>query len=216
MTLALTEKEIQYGDIGYEGSVPPDEGVSRFADLDYYRNKIREFQIHLNALAATADTLTELRERVSDPNLISEIDAWLADFAGNRSALFAAAEAVNLAANSANAVGVRMPVLQIPQGLAALPPLAIAAIAGAVAGTAWAISYAVERVAAARALVSRNEMLALLPENERAAALAAEQKIEAAQRNAESGVSAIAGAVKWIALAVAAWFGYKAIREMIE
>lgn len=214
MNLAQTEKEILYGDTGYEGSIPS-ESVSRFADLDYYRNKIREFQVHLNALAATADTMTELRSQVSDPNLIAEIDDWLADFGSNRNALFAAAEAVNVAADGANALGVRMPVVQIPQRLAALPPLAIAAIAGAVAGTAWAISYAVDRVAAARAIVARNETLALLPEEERAAALAADQKIELAQRNAESGISAIAHVVKWIAIGVAAWFGYRAVREAI-
>lgn len=214
MNLAQTEKEILYGDVGYESSLPS-EGVGRFADLDYYRNKIREFQVHLNALAATADTMTELRSQVSDPNLLAEIDDWLADFGSNRNALFAAAEAVNVAADGANALGVRMPVVQIPQRLAALPPLAIAAIAGAVAGTAWAISYAVDRVAAARAIVARNETLALLPEEERAAALAADQKIEFAQRNAESGISAIANVVKWIAIGVAAWFGYRAVREAI-
>lgn len=213
MNLAQTEREILYGDAGYTGEVTDSAGVSRFADLDYYRNKVREFQIHLNTLAATADTLSELREQTTNEELAAEIDAWLDDFASNKSALYAAAEAVNVAAQSANAVGVRMPVLQIPQQLAALPPLAIAAIAGAVAGTAWAVSYAIEKVAAARELVTRKQMLELLPEEERAAALAADQKIALAQASAEGPIGSIANAVKWIALAVAGWFVWKAISE---
>jgi len=212
---ALTEREILYGDVGYTGDVPS-EGISRFAEPDYYRAKIREFQVHLNTLAATADALRELRQRVSDPALASDIDAWLDDFESNRNALLLAAEAVNAAAQSANAVGLRMPVLQVPSQLAALPPLAIAAIAGAVAGTAWAVSYAIDRVAAARALITRKETLALLPEEERAAALAADQKIELAQRNAQSVIGNVADIVKWIALGVGIWFAYKAVREFME
>jgi hypothetical protein len=215
MNLVQTEKELLYGDSGYTGDVA-DEGISRFADLDYYRNKIREFQVHLNALAATADTLTELRAQTSNPALAEDIDAWLADFEANKTALLVAAEAVNAAAQSANTLGVRMPVLQIPQRLAALPPLAIAAIAGAVAGTAWAVSYAIDRVAAARAVITRKETLALLPEEERAAALAADQKIELAQRNAQTFVGSVADIVKWIALGVAGWFVYKALSEAIR
>lgn len=211
--LGATDREILYGDAGYTGETVDAGSLARFADADYYRGKILEFQQYLNALAATADTLQALGGQVSGTALAADIDAWLADLLSNRMALMVAAETVNAAAQSINALGGRMPVLAIPQNLSALPVAAIAAIAAAIAGTAWAISYAVEKMSAARALIARKETLALLPEDARAAALAADQQIAAVQASAMGPLGAIMNVVKWAAIGVAAFFAYKAIRE---
>lgn len=212
--LAQTDKELLYGDPGYTGEVVSASELSRFADPDYYRQKVLEFQSQLNALAASADTLLALRDQVTDSGLVESIDAWLADFYDRKGTLLLVAEGVNAAAQTANAAGVRMPVVSVPQQLAAFPPLVLAAIAGAAAGVAWAIAYAVDKIAQAVSLTTQKETIALLPENERAAALAASQKIQQAQANAQSALGSIAGLVKWIAIGLALFFGYRAIREV--
>lgn len=204
-----TEKELIYGGESYEGEVlDPETGLSRFASLSYYRNKITEFQQHLNALAQQKIAMENLLAATTDPNAAAEIRAWLDDLESNRFALLATAEAVNVAAEGANALGVRMPVPSVPQTLQALPPLALAAIAGAVAGTAWAISYAIDKGTEALAISRRMSVIESLPENERAAALAAEQQIKQAQ--AQGGLAGVINLLKWGAILVAGYFALQA------
>lgn len=211
-----TDKEALYGDTGYTGEVVDQTELSRFADPDYYRQKVLEFQSQLNALAAAADEMLALRDQVSNPQLRDAIDAWLQDFYDRKLQLSLVAEGVNAAAQTANAAGVRMPVVSIPQQLAAFPPLVIAAIAGAAAGIAWAISYAIGKISEAAAITGQKETLALLPENERAAALRANQNIQLAQTNAQSMFASISGILKWVAIGFVVFFGWRALQGVLK
>jgi hypothetical protein len=206
-----TQSEILFGDVGYTGAQPA-EGLARFADLDYYRAKILEFQVQLNALAATADTILSLRDQVQEGDLRDGLDAWLADFYDNRGRLQLAADAVNAASTGADALGIRIPSISMPQQLSALPPAVLALIAAAAAGVAWSISYAIAKVSEARALVSRNELLATLPDDQKAAAIAASDQIATAQANAGGPLANIANVVKWLAIGAAVWFSFRALQ----
>lgn len=210
-----TQNEILYGDEGYTGEVVDSGSVTQYADIDYYRNKIREFQSYLNALATTGDQMSALLPQVSDADLSSSISTWLSDLQSNTGALRLAAQTVNAAAEGANAFGVRMPVLSIPQQLAALPLAAVAAIAGAVAGTAWAVSYAIAKMQDAQVILSNNQTIANAPPEQQAAIAASLSKIQSAQAGASGGwLGSLSNIVMWGAIAVAAWFGFKAFREL--
>jgi hypothetical protein len=136
------------------------------------------------------------------------IQSWLDDYEAKRWQFIAAAESLNAAAQAANALGFRMPVVTVPQGLAAAP-LVIAGVASAVAVAAGLIAWAVDRIAQARAIAQRMALIAELPPEKRAEAIAAEQRIELAQMSA-SPISRIADIVKWVAIGVAVYFGYQA------
>jgi hypothetical protein len=193
----------------YTGECYDPESIARFAEPDYYRNKIREFQQTLDSLSQTASQMQQLAAIDSPERDL--IESWLADYESKRWQFVTTAEAVNAAAEAANAAGLRMPVLSIPQGLAAAP-LLVAGVAGAVAVAAGLIAWATERIAQAREIASRMAMIEDLPEDQRAAALAAEQKIALAQATS-SPITQIADIVKWVALGVAAFFAFRAWRE---
>ena len=182
--------------------------------MDYYRNKILEFQNYLNGLAATSDIMLQLIQS-ADPSsdLYASLHNWLADLQNNTIALQIAAGAVNTAAEGANALGARVPELSIPQSLAALPIIAIAAIAAAVAGTAWAVSYAVGKMEDAKVILSTNQTIAGAPPDQQAAVASALSKVQAAQASAASPWGTLSTLAMWAGIAVAAWFGFKAFQE---
>jgi hypothetical protein len=190
----------------YTGDCYDPESVTRFAEPNYYRDKIREFQQTMNALAETASVMRSLADTPSPEQDL--IQSWLDDYEAKRWQFIAAAESLNAAAQAANALGFRMPVVTVPQGLAAAP-LVIAGVASAVAVAAGLIAWAVDRIAQARAIAQRMALIAELPPEKRAEAIAAEQRIELAQM-AASPISRIADIVKWVAIGVAVYFGYQA------
>lgn len=208
-----------YDDVGYTGEVYDPDSLTRFADLDFYRDKIREFQVSLNELDATAQ---EMREFAALPLPPAEYDAalsWLIDYETNRERAILAAQTINIASSTANALGVRMPVLSWSlQGMG--NPAALAAIAGAVAGAAWFLSYSVERIMSARVLIEQTKanqaIIESLPQDQRAgvAAQLAKQAtaVAQAQARAENPIASVANVVKWVALGAAAFFAFRAFQ----
>lgn len=199
----------------YSGECYETGSISRFASLDYYRDKIREFQVTLNELAKTKESLSTLATLPLPPAEAAEIVEWFTQYEEKRGTVLATAEAVNMASQAANAIGVRMPVLSIPQTLNA-PPLMIAGIAAAVATAAALTAWAIDRIADARAIANRIALIDALTPDERAEAVKREQEIALAQANALNPVSAVANAIKWVAVGVAALFAYRAWREFSE
>lgn len=214
---APTPNQIIYGDTGYTGSTAPgtDSSVTQYASLDYYRGKIEEFQSYLNALAISHDAMITLAQQIdTSDDLYGQIDNWLNDLQNNTSALQIAATAVNTAAEGINAVGGRMPEISVPQQLSAVPLVAIAAIAAAVAGTAWAVSYAIGKMQDAQVILSNNQTIANAPPEQQAAVAQALSKITSAQASASNPLGSLSTIIMWVGIAVAAWFGLKALKEL--
>lgn len=199
----------------YTGECYDPNSLSRFASLDYYRDRIREFQVSLNALDAAAEEMRRIAALPLPPAEYAQAFDWLNDFENTRGRMVLAAQAINLAADSANALGVRMPVLSIPQNLRAVPPVAIAAVAAAVGAGAWAFAYAADKIAAYKAIAQRTALILSLPEEQRAAVAAGMQRVDLAQAQA-SPLSQIANIVKWVALGVAGWFAFRAIQDAMR
>lgn len=221
-SLAQTEKETLYSDPGYTGSDVDPNSLTRFADLDYYRNKILEFQKAMNAADETIQSLTLLLDQIGtfqgpllpdDQFAIDDARAILDEFNGKKGQFRAAATAINAASETANALGVRMPVVSVPQTLQ-LAPIAIAAIAGAVALGASLIIWLAGAIPRARAAAGRVAMIESMPAELKAEAIKREQEIALAEAHAsESPLVSIAGVVKWVAIGAAIWFGYQAFTK---
>jgi hypothetical protein len=199
----------------YTGECYDPNSLSRFGSLDYYRDRVREMQVSLNALDAAAQEMQRIVALPLPPAEYALAVDWLTDFDSTRSRLVTAAQAINLAADAANAVGVRMPVLSIPQRLAAVPPVAIAAVAAAIGAGAWALAYAADKIAAYRTIAQRTQMIMSLPESERAAVAAGLNRVDLAQAQASPLVQ-VANILKWVALGVAGWFAFRAAQDALR
>jgi hypothetical protein len=203
-----TIKELLYGDVGYEGT---DANPSMFS-VDYYRNKVREFQDSLNRLAATRDALASVPFWAVDESSYAAITDWLNDYEIRRAWIMEAAEGVNLLAQGANAVGIRFPVVSIPSGLNAVPPLlavaGIAALTAIVAVVEWAATMQMR----AKTVAEQTRIIAELPEDQRAAALQSLANVQTISE--QSSISAtIANSIKWIVIGVGAIFALKLLAD---
>lgn len=226
----MTENELLYGDYGYAGTTDPrsfdssllygDEGyagdtydpesLTRFADADYYRQKIREFQATLNAVDAAAAQLRRVYEIDGLPEEVwYDALSMLNDYEGRRTQFVLTAEAINLASAAANASGFRMPSVSLPQTLG-IAPLALAGVGAAVAGAAALIAWGVAWINGAHATAMRIAMLESLAPEDRAKAVNAALEIERAQAAADNPLSTIALTVRWVAIAAVGFFVWKA------
>lgn len=209
-----TDAELIYGDPGYEGDTYDPESITRFADADYYRAKIAEFQQTLNNVDAAYRQLAQIYQI---PGLSEDIwyEALLAieDYNARRSQFVITAEAINAASAAANMAGFRMPVVSIPQTLG-LAPLALAGVGAAVAGAAALIVWGVEWIRGANAIAMRISMLETLSPGDRALAVNAALETERILAQTEAGPLAnIAGIVKWAGIGLAAFFLYRAFER---
>ncbi len=205
----LGERGGDYSDEGYTGQVSTSS-----LSLDYWREKAREFQTILNSLdSAYLASLDMLTLPITDESR-EVIQGGVWDYENRRTGLKVVAEGVNAAAAAINAVGGRMPSLSIPQTLGMpaviLTPAILAGFAAMMGAIVWGREWIVgqnQRIQTAQLLES------ISPEERSAAASAALQVQTAASGSTESTFSAVAGYVKWGAIAVAAWLAYKALKD---
>jgi hypothetical protein len=207
------DSSIVYGDAGYTGDTYDPDSLTRFADADYYRSKISEFQATLNAVDLASMQLRRVYEIPGLPEDIwYEALALLNDYEARRGQFVLAAEAINLASAAANASGFRMPSVTVPQTLG-IAPIALAGIGAAVAGAAALIAWGVSWINGAHATAMRIGMLETLAPEDRAKAVAAALEIERAQAAADNPLSTIALTVRWVAIAAVGFFVWKAIQQ---
>jgi hypothetical protein len=177
---------------------------NKYFTTAYYANQIAQFQQTLIQLDQTAQAMQALAATPGvTPADLAQIQAWLDDYNGKKWEIQAAAATVNGIVNTANAFGLSLPNVSLPQTLQ-LAPLAIVGIAAAVAAVAAIVSWAAEKIATAHELT---QQLLSLPADQRAAAL---RQIEAANPSTLASVSTI---VKWAAIGALIFFGYKAWQQ---
>jgi hypothetical protein len=188
--------------------------------LDYYRNKLAEFQQMMLALDQTASAARALQPlalegaTVNDDlaRLYDDITTSLAEFDAKKASFRTAAEALNFAINGVNMVGANLAPLRIPQGLGVVPAAAAAAIAGGLAVAAALIVWGRDWIAG---MNERAKILtvagAITDPAKRDAALSEAMKIEAAsQATQESPLANVANIVKWVAGAAVVYFAFQA------
>jgi hypothetical protein len=183
--------------------------------LDYYRQKVVEFQNVLNAMDTTATAASNLAWESLDPQLSSDMDDFLAQYNDKKGQFRAAAEALNFAINGVNTVGANFPTVKIPAGLGFVPIAAAAAVAGAIAVAAALIVWGQEWIKGVNDRMKTTIVLDAIKDPEQKARVATQiaNADIALQQSQQSPLGSIAGGIKWIAIAALAFFAYSAFTK---
>ncbi len=192
--------------------------------LDYYRQKALQLQSLLNGFDTVYFDLQGMAAIASNLDdggaMLNEINGLLGDFEDKRSQLVNTAQALNLASDGLNAVGVEFPQVNVP-GMAGVPLAAVAVVAGVIGAAVVLISWGNRAFALAGDIARRMQqadVIAKLPESERAnavqTAINAERNIELERAKInDSPLAGAASLLKWALIAAVAYFGYKAWKE---
>ena len=183
--------------------------------VDYYRNKVAEFQNVLLEMDAAAAIARQMIDDDVSPEITVGYQADIQAFEGKKGAFRMAAEALNFAITGANLVGGNFKPVRVPGQLAALPVAVIAGVAAAVAVAGGLIVWGRDWIAGVNQRTLEAARLATLTPEARERVIRAQQELEAAQNRAEgSPITAIAGAAKWIGWAVAAYFIWRTVEGL--
>jgi len=185
--------------------------------LDYYRQKIVEFQnvlVQMDSAAEGAQGLIDLG--LDDPELVDDLNGLLADYDLKKGFFRTAAEGLNFAISGVNMIGGNFPSVRIPAGLNAVPVIAAAGVAAALAVAAGLIVWGRDWIKAVDERARRSQILQALPEGPQRAQAAREmQKIDGAVREADqSPLASIAQIVKWVAIAGLVYFGMQTFKSL--
>jgi hypothetical protein len=197
-----------------ESAVPGDTASP--IQLDYYRQKIVEFQNVLVQMDSAAEGAGDLIYIVDDVSLLEDLNGLLAEYDLKKGYFRTAAEALNLAISGVNLVGANFPAVKIPRGMNAIPLVAAAGIAAALAVAAGLIVWGRDWIKSVDERARRSQILQALPEGpQRAEAARAMAKIDGAVREAEeSPLASVANIVKWVAVAAVIYFGLQTFKEL--
>lgn len=185
--------------------------------LDYYRQKIVEFQnvlIQLDMAADGAQGLLDLQ--INDPELNDDLNSLLAEYDLKKGFFRTTAEGLNFAISGVNLIGANFPSVQVPRGLNAVPLVAAAGIAAALAVAAGLVVWGRDWIKAVNERAARSQILQAIPEGAQRAAAAQELlKIDGAVKEADaSPLGSIAQIVKWVAIAGLVYFGMQSFKSM--
>jgi hypothetical protein len=186
-------------------------------ELNYYKQKLAEFQSMLFELDNTAESAFRIMALTPDTETATEMQTLLDQWDGKRYQFKIAAEGINLAIAGANAFNVDLKKLSVPQSLGFAPaaapavPISLAAVAAAVAASAMLIIWGRDWIAGVNQRAKLSLQYDNLSPEVRDQVIQEQVKIEESQRAAnESPISVIAGSIKWIAIAAVAFFAYRA------
>ena len=182
-------------------------------ELNYYKQKLAEFQSMLFELDNTAESAFRIMALTPDTETATEMQTLLDQWDGKRYQFKIAAEGINLAIAGANTFNVDFKKLTIPAGLGAAP-VALAGIAAAVAAAAILLVWGRDWIAGVNERAKLSLQYDNLTPEVRDQVIQEQVKIEESQRAAnESPISVIAGSIKWIAIAAVAFFAYRAFSK---
>ena len=179
--------------------------------VDYYRNKVAEFQAVLLEMDASAAIARQMIQDDVSPEITAGYQEDIQAFDAKKGQFRAAAEALNFAISGANLVGGNFRPVRVPGQLAALPVAVIAGVAAAVAVAGGLIIWGRDWIAGINQRTREAARLSTLSPEARERVILAQQELEAAEARANaSPITAIAGAAKWVGWAVAAYFVWRA------
>jgi hypothetical protein len=195
------------GDFVIDDDAPP-------VPTNYFRDKALEFQQIINALDATNREVDMLIGALPESQLLDELVAQKAELEAKKGQIKLVAEAVNFAANGLNQLGANLPSISIPQTLGAVPLVVAGAGAAAVAAAAAVIVWGKAWIDGINQRLRNAELLASVPEADRAKVAEAVLKTDVALAQAnQSPLASVAGIVKWIAIGAVAFFAYQAFQQ---
>jgi len=202
--------------LGAVGESPMQSDTASPIQLDYYRQKIVEFQNVLVQMDSAAEGAGDLIYIVDDVSLLEDLNALLAEYDIKKGYFRTAAEALNLAISGVNLIGGGFPVVKIPRGMNAVPLVAAAGIAAALVVAAGLIVWGRDWIKSVDERARRSQILDALPEGpQRAQAALAMAKIDGAVREADaSPLGSIAQIVKWVAIAGLVYFGFQTFKSL--
>lgn len=190
-------------------------GEASVLTLDYYRNKVVEFQNILYQMDTAAQVAQAIIDTNYDDALTADMIRLLEEFDAKKGQFKIAAEALNFAINGVNYVGGNFPEVKIPPGLGFVPMAAAAGVAASLAAAAILIVWGKEWIAGVNARMKIQAQLgAIVDPDKRAAAAAQSIALDAAQASADaSPLASIAGIVKWVGIAAVAYFLLQAFQK---
>ena len=203
--------------LGAVGRSDLEQDTATPLQLDYYRQKIVEFQNVLVQMDSAAEGAQGLIDAgVNDVSLLEDLNALLAEYDLKKGYFRTAAEGLNFAISGVNLVGADFPKVKIPRGMNAFPIIAAAGVAAALAVAAGLIVWGRDWIKSVDERARRSQILQALPEGpQRAQAARAMAKIDGAVREAEeSPLGSIASIVKWVAVAAVIYFGLQTFKEL--
>jgi hypothetical protein len=147
---------------------------------------------------------------------VNDLNGLLADYDLKKGFFRTAAEGLNFAISGVNMIGGNFPSVRIPAGLNAVPVIAAAGVAAALAVAAGLIVWGRDWIKAVDERARRSQILQALPEGPQRAQAAREmQKIDGAVREADqSPLASIAQIVKWVAIAGLVYFGMQTFKSL--
>ena len=181
--------------------------------VDYYRQKVVEFQALLNNLQAAQEGVIGLID-YGPVEVRPELMALLDELDGKIGRYRQVAEALNFGINGINKVGANFPTLSIPNGLGVAPLVVAGGIGAAVAVAAALIVWGYAWIQKAQVLAQRAQLFGYLTPEQRA--IVAQKAIEidqAAQASESSPLTSIASIAKWVGIAAVAYFAYQAYQK---
>lgn len=182
--------------------------------VDYYRQKVVEFQSLLNNLQQAREGAIGLVD-YGPIEIRPELTALLDELDGKIGRYIQVAEALNFGINGINRVGAGFPTLSIPNGLGVAPLVVAGGIGAAVAVAAALIVWGYAWIQKTQALAQQAQLYGYLPPEQRAAVAAQALKIDqAAQASAQSPLTSIANITKWAAVAAVAYFAFQAYQKV--
>jgi hypothetical protein len=181
------------------------------SDVGYFQGKINEFQATLDAVDATAFSLSNLLGSGIATDQQAAIQAQLDEYAARKAAFKFAAESFNAVAAMVNAVGGSMASVTIPTGLGFAPLVLPVAVGVAVAGAAVLVAWASGWLDASNKLAL--DALATIPPGAVHDAAAAQIVSAVASATGTSALGSVASTIKYVAIAAAVYFGYKLLVE---
>lgn len=199
-------------------SSTPDHGETASPlQLDYYRQKIVEFQNVLVQMDATASGLRGLLDlQIDDPELNNDINSLLTEYDQKKVSFVRAAEGLNFAVSSVNLIGANFPSVSVPRGLNAIPVIAIGGFSVALAVVAGLVIWGRDWIKSSDELAKRKQILDAMPDAASRAAAAFElARIDSAAKESDaSPLGSIANVVKWVAIAGLIYFGLQSFKSM--
>jgi hypothetical protein len=201
--------------IGDDGEPPvtadPAPQTPSALSLDYYRQKIVEFQTVMDAMDGAANVMRVTIDDDISPGVTQAMQDALAQYELKKGAFRTAAEAINFAVNGANQIGAKLPTLRA--NTLGLAPVVLAAISGAVAAVAALIVWGRAWINEANNRLKIQLESVTDPAQRERLALQSMQLDSASRAASASPLASVAGIVKWVAIGALAWFAYRAWSE---
>lgn len=200
------------GEIGDIGPLT-DSSASVFS-LQYYKNKVLNYQAVLNALDAAVNSAWDLVANGADDLITQEIYNWLGEVDAKKSEIKLTSATINAGSNALSYAGVEFPGVNIPGGLAGLPFLSLPVIAAI--GTAYVLSqWGVAAIDSYKQIAIRNNEIARVsgtPEQQNAA-LVAMAAADSAANAAKNPLGDTAKIVQYAAIALIAYFAFQTFNK---